>query len=240
MTWFYVDDNFSTHPKCIGISMEAVGVWTMAGTWCARHLTDGYIRLVVSRGFGDLGLSPKNCPTPSIVCIADTIKLYPEELYATGMRIVTAPTRRVSPAALPPMIKSLNYLNNIMAKIEAINSGVLECIMLNPQGQVAEASGDNIFAIQDEISAAVVDALKIELLGDVPKAKVVNPEAYALVLKAPAQHLCLDVGRRRHRLEQDVEQRLEVLAVWHAAIFWLIQRRATGASRCVNDWEVEH
>ena len=115
---------------------------------CRRNnLTDGYIRLVVSRGFGDLGLSPKNCPTPSIICIADTIKLYPEELYTTGMRIITVPTRRVSAAALPPMIKSLNYLNNIMAKMEAQQHGFHECLMLNEQGYVSECSGDNVFLI---------------------------------------------------------------------------------------------
>jgi len=108
---------------------------------------DGYIRLVVSRGFGDLGLSPKNCPTPSIICIADTIKLYPEELYTTGMKIITSPTRRISPAALPPMIKSLNYLNNIMAKIEAQQHGFHECLMLNEQGYVSECTGDNVFLI---------------------------------------------------------------------------------------------
>jgi branched-chain amino acid aminotransferase len=115
---------------------------------CRRNnLTDGYIRLVVSRGFGDLGLSPKNCPKPSIICIADSIKLYPEELYATGMKIITASTRRMSPAALPPMVKSLNYLNNILAKMEAQQHGFHECLMLNEQGYVAECSGDNIFLI---------------------------------------------------------------------------------------------
>jgi branched-chain amino acid aminotransferase len=115
---------------------------------CRRNnLTDGYIRLVVSRGYGDLGLSPKNCPTPSIICIADTIKLYPEELYTTGMKIITSPTRRISPAALPPMIKSLNYLNNIMAKIEAQQHGFHECLMLNEQGYVSECTGDNVFLI---------------------------------------------------------------------------------------------
>lgn len=115
---------------------------------CRRNnLTDGYIRLVISRGFGDLGLSPKNCPTPSIICIADSIKLYPEEFYTTGMKIITAPTRRVSPAALPPMIKSLNYLNNIMAKMEAQQHGFHECLMLNEQGYVSECTGDNVFLI---------------------------------------------------------------------------------------------
>lgn len=115
---------------------------------CRRNnLTDGYIRLVVSRGVGDLGLSPKNCPKPSIICIADTIKLYPEEFYTTGMRIITAATRRISPAALPPAIKSLNYLNNILAKIEAQQHGFHECLMLNEQGYVAECTGDNVFLI---------------------------------------------------------------------------------------------
>lgn len=115
---------------------------------CRRNkLTDGYIRLVISRGFGDLGLSPKNCPTPSIICIADSIKLYPEEFYKSGMKIITAPTRRVSPAALPPMIKSLNYLNNIMAKMEAQQHGFHECLMLNEQGYVSECTGDNVFLI---------------------------------------------------------------------------------------------
>ncbi len=115
---------------------------------CRRNaLTDGYIRLVISRGTGDLGLSPKNCPKPSIICIADKIALYPEALYTQGMKIITAPTRRISPAALPPMIKSLNYLNNILAKIEAQQHGYHECLMLNEQGYVAECTGDNVFLI---------------------------------------------------------------------------------------------
>jgi branched-chain amino acid aminotransferase len=115
---------------------------------CRRNdLTDGYIRLVVSRGAGDLGLSPRNCPHPSLVCIADRISLYPEALYRDGMRIITSPTRRISPAALPPMIKSLNYLNNILAKIEAQQHGFHECLMLNEQGYVAECTGDNVFLV---------------------------------------------------------------------------------------------
>ena len=115
---------------------------------CRRNnLTDGYIRLIISRGVGDLGLSPKTCPKPSIICIADKITLYPEALYTTGMKIITAATRRISPAALPPMIKSLNYLNNILAKMEALQHGYHECIMLNDQGYVAECTGDNIFLI---------------------------------------------------------------------------------------------
>lgn len=115
----------------------------------ANGVKNGYIRLVITRGVGELGLNPYLCETPQIIIIAGAIKLYPDELYAKGMRVVTVGTVRNHVEAVNPRIKSLNYLNNIMAKIEAINSGVMECIMLNPQGQVAEASGDNIFAIKD-------------------------------------------------------------------------------------------
>jgi branched-chain amino acid aminotransferase len=110
-------------------------------------LRDGYIRLLVTRGIGDLGLSPWLCPKPSVVIIADKIVLYPPEYYLTGLSIATVPTRRVGPAAVPPMIKSLNYLNNILAKIEARQAGALEAIMLNEAGFVAECTGDNIFIV---------------------------------------------------------------------------------------------
>lgn len=110
-------------------------------------LTDGYIRLVVTRGVGDLGLSPWLCPRPSIFIIAATIALYPPEHYASGLAICTAATRRINPAALPPTVKSLNYLNNILAKIEARQAGCLEAIMLNDQGYVAECTGDNLFIV---------------------------------------------------------------------------------------------
>jgi branched-chain amino acid aminotransferase len=113
---------------------------------CRRNkIVNGYIRLVVTRGVGDLGLSPLNCPAPSIIIIADTIKLYPDEFYKNGIKLITVPTRRVNPAALPPMVKSLNYLNNILAKIEALHQGYHECLLLNDQGYVAECSGDNLF-----------------------------------------------------------------------------------------------
>lgn len=110
-------------------------------------LRDGYIRLLVTRGIGDLGLSPWLCPKPSVVIIADKIALYPPECYLSGLSIATVPTRRVGPAAVPPMIKSLNYLNNILAKIEARQAGALEAIMLNEAGFVAECTGDNIFIV---------------------------------------------------------------------------------------------
>ena len=113
---------------------------------CRRNgLTDGYIRLVLTRGVGDLGLAHTKCPKATIFIIADKIALYPEEFYTQGLKIITAPTRRINPAALPPTIKSLNYLNNILAKAEAIQGGVLEALMLNDQGFVAECTGDNVF-----------------------------------------------------------------------------------------------
>jgi len=110
-----------------------------------NEIEDGYIRLLVTRGKGDLGLSPNSCPRATVIIIADTIRLYPEEHYSEGLSIVTVPTRRSGPAALNPAIKSLNYLNNILAKMEAAQNGALEAIMLNDQGYVAECTGDNIF-----------------------------------------------------------------------------------------------
>jgi branched-chain amino acid aminotransferase len=111
----------------------------------ANDLQDGYIRLVVTRGVGTLGLSHLSCKEPQLIIIADKITLYPEEYYTEGLRIITSPTRRINPAALAPMVKSLNYLNNILAKADANQAGCLEAIMLNDQGYVAECTGDNIF-----------------------------------------------------------------------------------------------
>lgn len=112
-----------------------------------NNLSDGYIRLIVTRGVGNLGLSPDSCAKPTVIIVADAIRLYPEEHYTNGLSIVTVPTRRIGPAALDPSIKSLNYLNNIMAKMEAAQQGALEAIMLNDQGHVAECTGDNIFVV---------------------------------------------------------------------------------------------
>ncbi len=112
-----------------------------------NDLSDAYVRLIVSRGAGDLGLDPRKCTRPSIVIIADHIQLYPEELYQEGMRIMTVPTRRNHHEALNPRLKSLNYLNNIMAKIEAAAAGYSEVLMLNQDGYVVECTGDNIFLV---------------------------------------------------------------------------------------------
>jgi branched-chain amino acid aminotransferase len=116
----------------------------------ANELEDGYIRAIISRGAGDLGLDPRKCPKPCVVVIADAIKLYPAEVYEQGMECVTVATRRNRPDALNPAIKSLNYLNNILAKIECIRAGVPECIMLNDAGLVAECSGDNLFILSSD------------------------------------------------------------------------------------------
>jgi len=116
---------------------------------CRRNkIVDGYIRLVVTRGIGSLGLNPRGCKTPSVIIIAGKIQLYPREFYIKGMDIVTVPTTRNLHSALNPAIKSLNYLNNILAKIEANNSGCEEAVMLNGEGFVAECTGDNLFVVR--------------------------------------------------------------------------------------------
>ena len=116
----------------------------------ANKLRDAYIRLVVTRGVGDLGLDPRKCLKPTVFIITDRIILYPENYYRQGLKLITASTRRNIPAALNPAIKSLNYLNNILAKIEANRAGVPEAIILNSQGYVAECTGDNIFIVAEK------------------------------------------------------------------------------------------
>jgi branched-chain amino acid aminotransferase len=120
-------------------------------TCLANDLADGYIRLVVTRGKGTLGLNPYLCKKAEVIIIAANIQLYPQELYDNGLRIVTVGTVRNHPEAINPRIKSLNYLNNVLAKIEAINAGCMECLMLNHKGEVAEASGDNVFSIKNGV-----------------------------------------------------------------------------------------
>jgi len=117
---------------------------------CRRNkIRDGYIRLVVTRGVGTLGLNPNRCKAPSVIIIAGRIQLYPPAFYQRGMAIVTVPTTRNLHSALSPAIKSLNYLNNILAKIEANNAGCEEAIMLNAEGYVAECTGDNVFIVNE-------------------------------------------------------------------------------------------
>jgi branched-chain amino acid aminotransferase len=113
-----------------------------------NKLHNAYIRLVVTRGEGDLGLDPRKCGRPTVFVIADKIELYPKSLYEKGLELITVATQRNVPEALNPQIKSLNYLNNILAKIEAINAGYEEAIMLSPSGYVTECTGENIFIVK--------------------------------------------------------------------------------------------
>ena len=117
----------------------------------ANSVANGYIRLAVTRGVGTLGLNPFACKHSSIFIIADNIQLYPEELYKKGMKIISATTLRNHPLAIPPQAKTLNYLNNILAKIEALDRNVPEAVMFNHEGYVAEASGDNVFIVKDGV-----------------------------------------------------------------------------------------
>ncbi|MCB1210774.1 MAG: branched-chain-amino-acid transaminase [Verrucomicrobiales bacterium] len=145
-------------------------------TVAENELRDGYIRLVITRGAGSLGLNPYQCPKAGVIIIASTITLYPKDRYEKGLNLITCATRRPTPAALSPQVKSLNYLNNVMAKIEAIQAGCEEGIMLNEQGYVAECTGDNIFLVKGgkvvtpPISAGGLDGITrqtaIELLAE--------------------------------------------------------------------------
>jgi branched-chain amino acid aminotransferase len=142
-----------------------------------NNLKDGYIRLVVSRGYGDLGLDPRKCPKASVMCIAASIQLYPEEHYENGLVVVTVPTRRNVSEAVNPRIKSLNYLNNILAKMEANLAGVLEAIMLNNDGYVSEATGDNIFIIKKGI--------------------LITPPVHMGILEGITRNTVMDLARQR-------------------------------------------
>jgi branched-chain amino acid aminotransferase len=134
----------------IGMDKSAVIEATLE-TIRQNNLQDGYIRLVVTRGVGDLGLNPMLCPKASIFVIASKITLYSADKYENGLDVVTCATRRIPHGALSPMVKSLNYLNNVMAKIEAQNAGAGEGLMLNEQGFVSECTGDNIFIIKNGV-----------------------------------------------------------------------------------------
>lgn len=137
-----------------------------------NHLTEAYIRLLVTRGVGDLGLDPDKCPKPSIIIIADKITLYPPKYYEQGLEIVTASVRRNYAEAINPRIKSLNYLNNILAKIEGKQAGAEEVLMLNAEGYVVECSGDNIFWVKNEV--LVTPPVHIGILEGVTRNSVID------------------------------------------------------------------
>lgn len=141
-----------------------------------NQIRDGYIRVVVTRGTGDLGLDPQKCKKATVFIITDKITLYPEKLYRDGMDIITVPTVRNLPEAVNPSIKSLNYLNNIMAKIEATNSGYSEALMLNHQGYVAECTGDNVFIVKERI--------------------LMTPPTYLGALRGITRQAIIDLARR--------------------------------------------
>jgi branched-chain amino acid aminotransferase len=145
---------------------------------CER--TDAYFRLVVTRGVGGLGLNPLNCARPSVFIIADSISLYPAAMYQQGMAVITASTQRTHPAALSPRIKSLNYLNNILAKIEALDAGVSEAILLNHLGFVAEATADNVFLVRSRSGHATV----------------LTPPLHAGMLEGVTRGIVLDLARQ--------------------------------------------
>jgi len=131
----------------IPISKQQMGR-AIEETLATNGIKDGYIRVLVTRGSGTLGLDPNKCSDPQVIIIADRIELYPQELYERGLEIITVSTIRNHPAALNPRVKSLNYLNNILAKIEGLQAGCIEALMLNHKGEVAECTGDNLFLVR--------------------------------------------------------------------------------------------
>lgn len=143
-----------------------------------NKLKDAYIRVIVSRGIGDLGLDPLKCKESQVVIIADTIALYPSELYAEGLRIITVATRRNAPDALDPKLKSLNYLNNVLVKLEASHAGVMEALMLNTNGFVTEGSGDNIFIYK--------------------KGKLITPPTYLGILEGITRSVVIEMARKEN------------------------------------------
>lgn len=143
----------------------------------ANEIVDGYIRLVITRGVGTLGLSPLKCPVAGVICIADTIALYPPEMYEKGMTVVVAARPRIPIECLDPRIKSLNYLNNILAKMEALDRGLLEAIMLNLEGFVAECTGDNIFMVKD--GKVITPPIEAGILDGITRRFVINELAPA-------------------------------------------------------------
>ncbi|MBN1688328.1 MAG: branched-chain-amino-acid transaminase [Candidatus Omnitrophica bacterium] len=149
-----------------------------------NKLLDAYIRVVITRGVGDLGLDPDKCKQPTIFIITDKIVLYPKSFYQKGLEIITVPTVRNLPEAVNPSIKSLNYLNNILAKIEAKNSGCAEALMLNHQGYVAECTGDNVFMVKAPKSSKGMS-------------QVVTPPVYLGALKGITRQAIMDLAEAR-------------------------------------------
>jgi len=141
-----------------------------------NNLKDSYIRIVVTRGIGDLGLDPRKCKVPTVFVIASKIQLYPTSFYEKGLNIITVATRRNFPEAINPNIKSLNYLNNILAKIEANNAGAVEALILNQEGYVSECTGENIFIVKNN--------------------SLITPPTYAGVLEGITRNTIISIGKK--------------------------------------------
>ncbi len=159
----------------IPLSKEEM-IKAVVATLKLNELDNAYIRLLVTRGVGDLGLDPRKCKNASLVIITDNIKLYPEKMYKEGLSIITVPTPRNIPEALNPQIKSMNYLNNILAKIEALNCGYEEALMFTAHGYVAECTGDNIFIIKDN--------------------SLITPPAFLGILKGITRACVMDIAKQ--------------------------------------------
>ncbi len=175
------------HMHRFGLSLKAIRMeipWTpeqivdaMRETMKANALENGYIRLVAARGVGTLGIHPFRCCAPSVFIIAATIQMYDDAMYENGMKVITAATTRNHPNAMSPRIKSLNYLNNILAKLEAIDAGCLEAVMLNNEGYVAECTGDNLFIVT--------------------QGRLQPPGAHCVILEGITRRLIMKLAERR-------------------------------------------
>ncbi len=158
-------------------------------TLAVNKLIDAYIRVVITRGGGSLGLDPRKTTDPQVIVITDAISLYPPELYEHGLKIITAGTQRNHPSALNPRIKSLNYLNNILAKIEGTNAGCLEALMLNHKGEVAECTGDNIFVVRKgELHTPPIDAGILEGITRDAVIELARGAGYTVVERSMDRH----------------------------------------------------
>ncbi len=165
----------------------------------ANQLQDAYIRLIITRGIGDLGLDPRKCPCPSIIIIADKIVLYPEEFYRNGLEIVSVATRKNIPDALNPAIKSLNYLNNVLAKIESTNANAMEAIMLNLDGYVTEATGMNVFIVKTYDKDSEY------------KAVLITPPTWVGILKGITREMVMDLAISHNiKVKEDVITRYDL------------------------------
>ena len=176
-----------------------------------NNLQDAYIRLVITRGQGDLGLDPLKCPKAFVFCITASIVLYPDELYEKGMSIISVSTRRNIPTACIPRVKSLNYLNNIYAKMEANLAGMPEAIMLNNEGYVAEATGDNIFIVKNGV--------------------LITPPSYAGILEGITRNSVMDIAREKGIL---VEEKLFTMFDVYTADEVFLTGTAAEVIPCIN------